>query len=188
KRVIQGYTNAKGEKVEGLTNNNLRYYKSAFVGREPSIKNKKEITRLATELLCIKEDIYSEQKQIGGYQLNATYVRCFQQGQLYLLVIYDEDVIEQMVEVIQQVVAADATRKTQFKVYVFSNGQYPYTEEFEEVWPYVTLCALPDAIYKAYQHVLPKRKEQPVPELEEPTAEEVENQLNNEPIDLFNQR
>lgn len=188
KRVIQGYTNAKGEKVDGLTNNNLRYYKSEFVGREPSIKNKKEITRLATELLCIKEDIYSEQKQIGGYQLNATYVRCFQQGQLYLLVIYDEDVIEQMVEVIQQVVAADATRKTQFKVYVFSNGQYPYTEEFEEVWPYVTLCALPDAIYKAYQHVLPKRKKQPVPELEEPTAEEVENQLNNEPIDLFNQR
>lgn len=188
KRIIQGYTNAKGEKVEGLSNNNLRYYKSEFVGREPSIKNKKEITRLATELLCIKEDIYTEQKQIGGYQLNAVYVRCFQQGSLYLLVIYDEEVIEQIVEVIQNVVAADTERKTQFKVYVFSNGQYPYTEEFEEVWPYVTLCALPDAIYKAYQHVLPKRKKQPVPELEEPTAEEVENQLNNEPIDLFNQR
>ncbi|WP_204319804.1 hypothetical protein, partial [Klebsiella pneumoniae] len=85
-----GYTNTKGEKVEGLANNNLRYYKSVFVGREPSIKNKKEITRLATELLCIKEDIYAEQKQVGDYQLNTTFVRCFQQGSLYLLVIYDE--------------------------------------------------------------------------------------------------
>ena len=179
KRVIQGYTNVKREKVEGLSGNNLRYYKSEFVGREPSVKNKREITRLATELLCIKEDIYAEQKQVGDYQLNATFVRCFQQGSLYLLVIYDEGVIEQMVEVIQAVVAADKERKTQFKVYVFSNGQYPYTEEFEEVLPYVTLCALPDAIYKAYQHVLPKRKKQPVPELEEPTAEEVENSLNN---------
>ncbi|MBS0645581.1 MAG: site-specific DNA-methyltransferase [Verrucomicrobia bacterium] len=188
KRVIEGYTNSKGEKVDGLANNNLRYYKSEFVGREPSIKNKKEITRLATELLCIKEDIYNEQKQIGGYQLNATYVRCFQQGQLYLLVIYDEDVIEQMVEVIQSVVTADTDRNTHFKVYVFSNGQYPYTEEFEEVLPYITLCALPDAIYKAYQNVLPKRQRPQVPELEEPTAEEVENQLINEEVNLFNQR
>lgn len=188
KRVIEGYTNAKGEKVDGLANNNLRYYKSEFVGREPSIKNKKEITRLATELLCIKEDIYNEQKQIGGYQLNATYVRCFQQGQLYLLVIYDEDVIDQMVEVIQSVVTADTDRNTHFKVYVFSNGQYPYTEEFEEVLPYITLCALPDAIYKAYQNVLPKRQRQQVPELEEPTAEDIETSLQDEANpNLFNQ-
>ncbi|MFX7655905.1 hypothetical protein ABTJ67_20485, partial [Acinetobacter baumannii] len=92
--------------------------------------------------LCIKEDIYAEQKQVGDYQLNTTFVRCFQQGSLYLLVIYDEDVIEQIVEVIQNVIEADKERKTQFKVYVFSNGQYPYTEEFEEVLPYVSLCAL----------------------------------------------
>lgn len=188
KRVIQGYTNVKGEMVEGLSGNNLRYYKSEFVGREPSLKNKKEITRLATELLCIKEDIYSEQKQIGDYQLNANYVRCFQQGSLYLLIIYDEDVIEQLVEVIQSIVEADASSNTHFKVYVFSNGQYPYTEEFEEVLPYITLCALPDAIYKAYQNVLPKRYRQQVPEMEEPTAEEVENQLNKDTVDLFNQR
>lgn len=187
-KLISGYTSSTGDFIDGLQKANLHYYDCSFLSREPSIKNKKELTRLATELLCIKEDIYSEQKQIGGYQLNAAYVRCFQQGSLYLLVIYDEEVIEQVVEVIQQVVSADAARKTRFKVYVFSNGQYPYTEEFEEVLPYVTLCALPDAIYKAYQHVLPKRKKQPVPELEEPTPEEVENQLNNEPTDLFNQR
>lgn len=174
--------------MPGLNQNNLRYFKCEFVSREPSIKNKKEITRLATELLCIKEDIYNEQKQIGGYQLNATYVRCFQQGHLYLLVIYDEDVIEQMVEVIQSVVTADTDRNTHFKVYVFSNGQYPYTEEFEEVLPYITLCALPDAIYKAYQNVLPKRQRQQVPELEEPTAEDVETSLQDEANpNLFNQ-
>ena len=188
KSVIHGYTNAKGVEVEGLSNNNLRYFKSDFVSRDASIKNKKEITKLATELLCIKEDIYTEQKNIGDYQLNAIYVKCFKQDNLYLLVIYDEEVIEEMVEVILHLVQQDAVRKMHFKVYVFSNGQYPYTEEFEEVLPYITLCALPDAIYKAYQNVLPKRQRKIIPELEEPTAEDVEVALEDEShIDLFNQ-
>jgi adenine-specific DNA-methyltransferase len=55
---------------------------------------------------------------------------------------------------------------------VFSNGQYPYTEDFEEVLEHITLCALPDAIYKAYMNVLPKKQREAIPELEEPEAEE----------------
>ena len=69
---------------------------------------------------------------------------------------------------------SDSANVKKIKVYVFSNGQYPYTEEFEEVLEYVTLCALPDAIYKAYQNVLPKKQRELVPELEEeilPTEE-----------------
>lgn len=167
KRVIQGYTNAKGEQVPGLTNNTLRYYKSEFVSRDTSIKNKRELTRLATELLCIKEDMYEEQKTIGDYQLNATYVRGFQQGNQYMLIIYDDEVIDQVVNVIQQTVKKSKGTKLHFKIYVFSNGQYPYTEEFEEVLPHVTLCALPDAIYKAYQNVLPKKHRTALPEIED---------------------
>jgi adenine-specific DNA-methyltransferase len=45
------------------------------------------------------------------------------------------------------------------KVYVFSEGQEPYTEDFYEVLDKIELCALPDAIYKAYRHVLPKKKQ-----------------------------
>ena len=167
KRVILGYINAKGEQVEGLTNNNLRYFQSEFVSRETSLKNKKQITLLATDLLCIKEDIYTEIKQLGAYQLNATYTRCFGRDETYLLIIYDDEVIDQLVEVIKDTVKQKATRKAKFKVYVFSNGQYPYTEEFEDVLKHITLCALPDAIYKAYVNVLPKKKRQVIPDLEE---------------------
>ena len=39
KRVIQGYANAKGEEVAGLTKNNLRYYRTGFVGRSRSMQN-----------------------------------------------------------------------------------------------------------------------------------------------------
>jgi adenine-specific DNA-methyltransferase len=188
KRVIQGYTNAKGVAIEGLINNNLRYFKSDFVSRDISIKNKKDITKLATELLCIKEDIYTEKKNIGDYQLNATYVKCFKHDNLYLLIIYDEDIIEQIVSVILNAVKKAKGKKLHFKVYVFSNGQYPYTEEFEEVLEHISLCALPDAIYKAYQNVLPKRHHKVIPTLEEQTAEDVKAKLEDKKIkDLFSQ-
>jgi adenine-specific DNA-methyltransferase len=167
KLAIEGYTNDKDEHVPGLANNNLRYYKSVLVSRDPSIKNKRELTRLATELLCIKEVMYEEQRTIGEYQLNATYVRGFQKGNHYMLIIYDDEVIDQVVKVIEQTVKKSKGAKLHFKIYVFSNGQYPYTEEFEEVLPYVTLCALPDAIYKAYQNVLPKKHRAAIPQIED---------------------
>jgi adenine-specific DNA-methyltransferase len=156
RRVIQGYTNSKGHPVAGLTNNNLWYYKSEFVERNPSLKNKKELTLLATELLCIKENCYTE--QTGNFiQGKQSWAKLFasQTGQM-LCVIYDDTKIEEAVEVVKQLLA-EYKPATPIKVYVFSNGQYPYTEEFEEVLPHVTLCALPDAIYKAYQNVLPKK-------------------------------
>ena len=45
------------------------------------------------------------------------------------------------------------------KIYVFSHGRYPFTDNFREVEDKVELVALPAAIYDAYQKVLPKRKE-----------------------------
>lgn len=173
KRVIQGYTNAKGEQVEGLTANNLRYYKSEFVSREPALKNKRSLTRLATELLCIKEDCYTEcTKAITGQKQD--WSRFFTNGrEQYLCVIYDDAKIEEGAAALQNLIAAKNPAH-RIKVYVFSNGQYPYTEEFEDVLAHITLCALPDAIYKAYLNVLPKRQRKALPQLEEPTAAEVE--------------
>ena len=66
RRVIQGYTNAKGEEVAGLTKNNLRYYRTGFVGRNRSMQNMRKLVNLATDMLCIKEDLYTEQNTFGG--------------------------------------------------------------------------------------------------------------------------
>lgn len=43
-------------------------------------------------------------------------------------------------------------------IYVFAPGNYAYDDEFVDVLDKVVLCALPAAIYNAYQKVLPKRK------------------------------
>lgn len=164
KRVIQGYTNAKGEQVEGLKNNNLRYYQTAFVDREPSLGNKRQLTKLATELLCIKEDCYQEVTS----QLNQeAWNKFFTNGQgQYVYVVYDDFYIDEAVATLTAFVEKE-NPNSRIKVYVFANGQYAYHEEFEELADNITLAALPDAIYKAYQNILPKENKEFVPELEE---------------------
>lgn len=162
KRVIQGYTNANGVAVEGLTNNNLRYYKNEFVSREPSLKNKRELTQIATELLCIKEDCYTEQN------INIKQSKLFANDSVTLLILFDDHIIPQAVEYIKELEAPE------IKVYVFSIGSDPYTEDFSEVLHKISLCALPDAIYKAYQNVLPK-KSRVVPIIEEDDISPNEN-------------
>ena len=177
KRVIEGYTNAKGVAVAGLENNNLRYYKSEYVSRTKSLKNKKELTRLATELLCIKEDCYTQSTLIS--ETEQSQIAVFEDVKTQMVVIYDDLFIEDSIEIIKQLKENQKT-DTRIKVYVFSNGQYPYTEDFEEVANFVELCALPDAIYKAYQNVLPKTKREIVPTLDddETTDENLFNQSN----------
>ncbi|WP_396179127.1 site-specific DNA-methyltransferase [Flavobacterium sp.] len=176
KRVIEGYTSAKGIAVAGLENNNLRYFKSEYVSRTKSLKNKKELTRLATELLCIKENCYNEVTTQYGVK---NWTAIFESPIKQLIVIYDDLMIEDSIEIIKKIKENQQT-DTRIKVYVFSNGQYPYTEDFEDVAPFVELCALPDAIYKAYQNVLPKTKRDIVPTLEddETTDENLFNQSN----------
>lgn len=153
KRIIQGYTNDKGISVAGLSNNNLRYFKTSFVGRERTLKNKRQLTQLSTDVLRIKESCYTEINAVKS-------IRIFNEDKLYLIVVFDDIAIPKAVEIIQQL-----PNESIIKVYVFSEEQDPYTEDFYEVLDKIQLCALPDAIYKAYQHILPKKKRTEVEEI-----------------------
>ena len=154
KRVIQGYTTPKGEEVEGLHDNNLRYYRTNFLSRDKSVKNMRQLVRLATDMLCIKNDVYTE-AEFCGKHINPNIARYFDNGQgNRMLVIYEERAIQLLVQLMAQ--TEDDGIKTM--VYVFSPGADPYTDDFEDIAERVKLCALPSAIYEAYKRVLPKRK------------------------------
>ena len=58
KRVIEGYTTPKGAKVEGLKDNNLRYYRTRLLPRERTNRNMRMLVAAATDLLCIKEKFF----------------------------------------------------------------------------------------------------------------------------------
>ena len=167
KRVIQGYTTPKGEHVAGLTENNLRYYKTDFVPSEPNNTNKRKLIAAATDLLCIKNDVYREQTVFGGRRLKPAAARYFDDGKTQMLIIYNEQAVDAFVKVIGEM---DVTNR--IKVYVYSNNHYAYTDNFEPVAGKVEVCALPAAIYGTYQKVLKLRKRSDNISADAPFAEE----------------
>lgn len=177
KRVINGYVNTKNEEIDGLKSNNLIYYKNEFVSRNKSLKDKKELTTFAAELLCIKEDCFIN--ITDEYVAKNSWISMYKNSTKQFIMIYDDMMIEDSIEIIKKL---NINKKNQnlIKVYVFSNGQYPYTEDFEEVLNYITLCALPDAIYKAYQNILPKKTRNYIPTLDN-------EEIIIEQVNLFNQ-
>lgn len=153
KRVINGYTTSKGVAVEGLHGNNLRYYKVGFVPRENTLSAKRQLMAASTDLLCIKNGIYTEQSQFGTLALKPNIARYFEENGKRMLVIFREEAIEKLVAEIKRM-----TLDEPIITYVFSSNNYAMDADFEEVEDKVSLCALPAAIYNAYLKVLPKRK------------------------------
>lgn len=164
KRVIQGYTTPKGQQVEGLHGNNLRYYRTEYIPRERTQRNMRALTAAATDLLCIKEDLYEEKPMLGTLKLKPQLARYFSDGQKHMIVVYREEVVYELVEAIKTLEFG----KSILKIYIFSPGRYAFDDDFYEVQDKVQLVALPAAIYDAYQRVLPKQKERLLDEAEEP--------------------
>lgn len=149
KRVIQGYTNAKGEQVEGLVNNNLRYFQADFVPSERTEINRRLLTARSTELLCIKEDCFLDVTK--DYNIKERQAKLFTNGLgKYMIVIYhsrnQEEVIGQLTELIQNL---ETTEK--IKLYAFSPEKESIEEDFFAVADKISAVPLPDSIYNAYR-------------------------------------
>ena len=149
KRVIQGYTNVKGEQVEGLVNNNLRYFQADFVPSERTEINRRLLTARSTELLCIKEDCFLDVTK--DYNIKERQAKLFTNGLgKYMIVIYhsrnQEEVIAQLTELIQNL---ETTEK--IKLYAFSPEKESIEEDFFAVADKIAAVPLPDSIYNAYR-------------------------------------
>ena len=185
RRVIQGYITPKGEKVPGLTRNNLRYYKTQFVPRDKSPKNLRNLMALSTDMLCIHNDTYIE-KPFAGKNINSKIARYFESndGTKRMLVIYRAEAIQVLVELMKQEFKnAESKENGKLMIYVFSPNGYAYDDEFEDVADYVSLCAMPDAVLNAYRRVLPKKHQA---QLLDDVAEETDSEARTvEESDLF---
>ena len=173
--VINGYTDLNNEEVPGLTKNNLRYYRTGFVGRSRSMQNMRKLVNLATDMLCIKENLYTEQNTFGGQKTYKNVFRYFDDGKKQMLIIYREEAIDELVDIIY-----DMNIPQPIKVYVFSPSEDPWEGSFDDVSDKVELCALPQAIYNTYRRILPKKKDAVVMPEEDAlaTTEEEEEQFN----------
>jgi adenine-specific DNA-methyltransferase len=181
KRVINGYTTPKGVEVAGLKQNTLRYYKTDYISRDRTQKNMRALVAAATDLLCIKEDLYEEKKTFGRFKLKPQLARYFNNGKRHMLIVYREELIGEIAEEIKNLDFG----KMRMKIYVFSPGRYAFTDNFREVEDKVELVALPAAIYDAYQKVLPKRREKLLEDLEKKTEDGEHRSSTKIPTDLF---
>ena len=152
KRVINGYTKPNGEHVEGLHDNNLRYYCADFVSRERTQKNRRDLMDKSTDLLCIKEDLYTEHPKFGHIGLDPKGARYFADGKKQMLVIYRPEFIPYFVDEIDKMDVAEP-----IKVYVYAPDRYAYDDEFAIVADKVSLCALPQNIIDAMARVMPDK-------------------------------
>jgi len=150
KRVINGYTKANGEKVNGLTNNNFRYYKTEFVPSLKSETNRRILTQASTDLLCIKEDCYTDITTPNGLNTKECCVFTNDAGK-YLIIVYHS---RQQLQVCNQLIAFIKTLDNlteKIRLYGFSPEKETLTEDFIEVAGKIDAVPLPDAIYNAYR-------------------------------------
>ncbi len=138
KKVIKGYKNLKGEKVEGL-GGNLKYFKTDFVDAEPTDKNKIKLTKQAIEMLCIKEETFEP-------VLNRKDFKIFKYNNYYTGIIFDQLAIPEFKKTIKEI-------KGKFSIYVFSLSDETFDEEFTDVKQRIKLSPIPEAILRVYRRI-----------------------------------
>lgn len=150
KRVIEGYTNSKGQWVEGLPNNNFRYYKTEFVGSAKTEANRRKLTRLSTALLQIKEDCYHNLTASAGFDTESCHISANGSGR-YLVVIYHNRRRPELIEQLREWIKTLPVTDEKIRMYAFSEEQEVLLDEFYDVAGRIMAVPLPDAIYNAYR-------------------------------------
>ena len=167
RRVIQGYTTPKGQAVEGLSNNNLRYYKIDYTNRAHTHENRMALAQAMTELLQIKNSAYETPELFGNLKVKPRYMRYFR-GDKDVLVVYFPEIIPHLVNEIKAM-----SFKDKLQVYVAIDGNYPFADEFAPVATKVEVVAIPSVYYHALKHVLPDASGEPTPD-DTPNDEDAE--------------
>ena len=157
KRVMQGYTNAKGEAVVGL-GNSMKYYRTAFVGEHKitdiTDADKVALTQKAGCLLALGENTLEEIKTAKSYQIfqlrkgdkptnDFGYTAVYFSGNLMHFADFRRE--------IEQIQAANPL--TRIAVYVFTWGDPSVFEnEFDDLSG-ITIKPIPQPILEIYQNI-----------------------------------
>ena len=149
KKVIEGYKNLKGQKVEGL-GGNLKYFKTDFVDYdEPTDRNKIKLTEQATEMLCVKEGTFEKvlpaRRSLGAGGDQKSF-KVFKNANHYTSIIFDQAEIPTFKKAIKNI-------KEKFSIYVFSLGDETFDDEFKDVKQKVQLSPIPEAILRVYRRI-----------------------------------
>ena len=148
RRIMQGYTNVKGEKIAGL-GGSLKYYKTAFTGAgkperdpimRPSDEDRISLAQNAGVLVSLAENTLYETSKNDFFQI-------FTDNHGKFAAVYLQEDLSHFETFKQEVEKLDG----QVAVYIFSWGSTPDAESSFRHLPNVSVKAYPNAILESYR-------------------------------------
>ena len=139
KKIINGYENLNGEKIEGL-GGNLKYFKTSFVDSDPTDQNKKIMVAQSTKMLCLKEDCFVLVKKGNQFKIFKNH-----HGAYIGIVYYYDGIIPFKKELLKL--------KVKINTYVFSLVDEVDSEDFIDVDQWVSLKPIPSVILNVYRRI-----------------------------------
>ncbi len=140
---MQGYTNTKDQKVEGL-GGNLKYYQADFIPKSTTGKTTDEDKLLLAKkvgcMLALKENTFDELENTDFYQVFG--------NQEKRTGIYFRENKAQLEELVQKLASSGKA----VKLYIFSWMKGEYKSAFSE-YPNITCEDIPDPILEVYKHI-----------------------------------
>ncbi|MBO4739954.1 MAG: site-specific DNA-methyltransferase [Bacteroidales bacterium] len=150
RRVMQGYTNAKGEQVAGL-GNSMKYYKTAFVGKNTSRhatdSDRVELSLKAGYLLALGENTLEEIQTTKSYQI-------FTDKQGKYTAVYFTGNLSDFADFVNTIETIQKEKEhPQIAVYIFCWGSVDiYENEFDNLSG-ITLKPIPQPILDIYKSI-----------------------------------
>ena len=135
-RVNKGYKH-EGKKIDPL-NFNLKYFKTNFVLSDHSDKNKINLTKKVTEMICIKENNFNN-------ILNEEKFKVFKNQLSFTIIVYDQLILDKIKKIISEY-------KGIIKIYIFSLGNDLFEDEFTE-FTNVEVEPIPEPIFRIYKRL-----------------------------------
>ncbi|MEN9551956.1 MAG: hypothetical protein RI935_333 [Candidatus Parcubacteria bacterium] len=142
KRVIKGYKNKKGEKVEGLSGN-LSYYKTDLVNIEKlhkvSDEAKIKVTYQAGEMIAVREDTLNEVEKNEWWQI-------FEGNGKISAIYFKEDKSK-----LKELIALLEKKKLPTVLYIFGWGKNEFRNEYST--KHIKIEDIPEPILEVYKEI-----------------------------------
>jgi len=136
KKVIKGHKDYAD--ITGIPAK-LKYFRTDFVDADPTDKNKRKLTEMATEMLCLKEGTFEKITNKKAFKI-------YKNTNHYTGIIFDQMAIPDFKEAV-------AKLKGKFSVYVFSLGDDSFEDEFKDIKQKVKLSPIPEVIFRVYRRI-----------------------------------
>ena len=137
KKVINGYKNQRGEKVEGL-GGNLRYFKTAFVPKdEVSDNTRRSLVARCTDMIRVRENAFTKKQDNKRYKI-------YTNEKIATGILFDLDAIEEFKKKLSAL-------QLPAQIYVFSLTSDTFADDFADLLVWHTLCPIPESILEVYR-------------------------------------